>query len=252
MNQIDKARAFGALHVKGTPLVLWNIWDAGSAQAVAKAGAPALATGSWSVAAAQGFADGECLPLEAALQTARQIAGAVDLPVSVDFEGGYAEDPADVARNMQALMETGVIGLNIEDRVIGGAGLHPASGQAARIAAIRGVADAAGIPFFINARTDVFFSGDTREPADLLAEAVARAGVYADAGADGLFVPGLADCDLIARLCDATRLPVNVMRLGDAHPVSRFAQAGVARISHGPGPYRAAMSALGAAARAFY
>ncbi|MBD3662510.1 isocitrate lyase/PEP mutase family protein [Sulfitobacter aestuariivivens] len=252
MDQIGKAKAFKALHVKGRPLVLYNIWDAGSAGAVAKAGAPALATGSWSVAAAQGFADGEQLPLVAALRTAREIVQAVDVPVSVDFEGGYAEDPARVGENAVALIETGAVGLNMEDRIVGGKGLHAPDVQAARLAAIRARSDAAGVPFFINARTDVFFSGYEGDAVDLVPEAIARAKAYADAGADGVFLPGLDDLALIAQLCEAIDLPVNVMRLSEAHDIEEIAKTGVARISHGPAPYRAAMKALGAAAQALY
>lgn len=248
MDQVEKARAFRALHVKGKPLVLWNIWDAGSAKAVADAGARAVATGSWSMAAAQGYADGEALPMEAVLRTAAQIIGTVDCPVSVDFEGGYAVDAAQVSRNVSALIATGVIGLNLEDRVVGGAGLHDIAAQAGRIAAIREAGEASGVPIFINARTDVFFSGSDAPPEDLLKQALARAAAYARAGADGLFVPGLSDLDLVAQLTAEQGLPVNVMRMGEAPEIADFAQAGVARVSHGPGPYLAAMQALGASA----
>lgn len=245
----DKAQAFHALHVKGTPLVLWNVWDAGSAKAVADAGAKAIATGSWSVAAAQGFADGEALPLEDVVRTARQVVGAVDLPVSVDFEGGYAVDPDAMAANLKALLQTGAVGINVEDRVVGGTGLHGIDAHAARLAALRGAAEAAGVHLFINARTDVFFQGKDAPPAaDLMAEALDRAAAYREAGASGLFVPGLGDLDLIARMADEQALPLNVMRMGDKVSVADYAQAGVARISHGPGPYLAAMKAVTEAA----
>ena len=201
MDQVEKAQAFAALHIAGAPLVLWNIWDAGSAKAVVDAGAKAIATGSWSVAAAQGFADGEALPLEDALRTAEQIVAAVDVPVSVDFEGGYAVSSDDVGANASRLIETGVAGLNVEDRVVGGTGLHAVADQAARIAAVRTAADTAGVPVFINARTDVFFGGVEASVAEQMAQALARAKVFADAGADGLFVPGLSDPGLIAEVC---------------------------------------------------
>lgn len=250
MDQVKQAQAFAALHQKGTPLVLYNVWDAGSADAVAKAGAPAIATGSWSVAAAQGFSDGENLPMSNAVRVAQQIAEAVAVPVSVDFEGGYSEHPSAVAQNVSILMDTGTVGLNLEDRIVLGTGLHSAADHAAKIAAIRAMADAKGVPLFINARTDVFFQGSKSAPEDLLDRVIARAQAYAQAGADGLFVPGLADLDLIARLCAATDLPVNIMRMGAGPSISDLAQAGVARISHGPAPYMAAMKALGAASAA--
>ncbi|MGC1504366.1 MAG: isocitrate lyase/phosphoenolpyruvate mutase family protein [Sulfitobacter sp.] len=241
----EKATAFRALHVKGDPLVLYNIWDAGSAKAVAKSGAKAIATGSWAVAAAQGYADGEALPMAASLQVAGAVAAAVDLPVSVDFEGGYAIAPAEVAANTALLRETGAVGMNFEDRVVGGEGLHSSADQAARIAAIRA---AVGPEFFINARTDVFFCDDSAPMADLMRDAVTRAVAYRAAGADGIFVPGLADVALIAQFCAAQDLPVNVMRMDKALALVDLARAGVARISHGPGPYLAAMKALGAVA----
>lgn len=243
MNQSDKARQFHALHVKGAPLVLYNIWDAGSAKALAEAGAPALATGSWSVAAAHGLGDGQALPLEMALQTAGEIVAATDLPVSIDFEGAYGEAPEAVARNVGALIEKGAIGLNFEDQIIGQDGLFSAEAQAARIAAARSASD---VPFFLNARTDVFlkYPSGVDHPGQL-DEAIARAEAYAEAGADGFFVPGLCDLGLIADLCSAVRLPVNIMAMGDKTPsIPELSGAGVARVSFGPAPYRLAMQDL--------
>lgn len=252
VNQTGKATEFAKLHVKGTPLVLYNAWDAGSAKAVADGGAPAVATGSWSVAAAQGYADGQALPLDLLLQTAGQIVRAVDLPVSVDFEGGYAIDANEVGQNAARLLETGAVGLNFEDRMVGGNGLHPVADQARRIAAIRDAAEAAGVPLFINARSDVFFQKNSAPHADLMEQALTRAAAYADAGANGIFVPGLADLDLIKTICEAQSLPVNIMRMGGNRGIADLASAGAARISHGPGPYIAAMEALSKAAAQLY
>lgn len=251
MNQIEKARAFATLHVPGRPVVLFNAWDAGSARAVAEAGARAIATGSWSVAAAQGFSDGEGLPLDLAIANAARIVSAVDLPVTLDFEGGYATEPGRVADNFALALAAGVIGCNIEDRVVGGEGLHPVAVQAARVEALRRSADRAGVPAFINARTDIFLGSkpDTHDRA-ACDHALERARAYADAGANGFFVPGLVDQGLIARICEASPLPVNVMMFAGMPPAKRLAELGVARISHGPGPYRQAMQALTDAARA--
>ena len=247
MDQATKAQTFRELHVKGTPLVLFNAWDAGSAAAVAKGGAAAIATGSWSVAAAQGFADGEALPMADALRTAAQIVAAVDLPVSVDFESGYGVDAAQVAQNVGKLVDIGAIGLNLEDRVIGGKGLHDVALQVDRIAAIREMASAKGVDLFINARTDVFFQGSKKPLEDLMAEALTRASAYQAVGADGLFVPGLNDLEPIAQICAAQSLPVNIMRAGQE--IGDLAKAGVARVSHGPAPYISAMKALTSAAK---
>lgn len=249
MDQAGKARAFAALHVKGDPLVLYNVWDAGSARAVAEAGARALATGSWSVAAAQGYADGEKLPLELLVGIVRRIAETVDLPLSVDLEGGYGTSPQEVARSAGRLLDAGAIGLNFEDQVVGGEGLHGVAQQAGRIAAICRIAERGGVPLFLNARTDLFLKEPARaRHAGLLEAARERAVAYAEAGASGFFVPGLIGEEPLAELCAATPLPVNVLLLPDAPPVARLAELGVARISHGPYPYRNAMARLTAAA----
>jgi 2-methylisocitrate lyase-like PEP mutase family enzyme len=249
-DQPARARAFAALHVKGDPLVLFNCWDAGSAVAVAEAGAKALATGSWSVAAAHGYEDGEKLPLDLAIANLARIVDAVDLPVSLDMEGGYGASPAAVAASAREAIGAGGIGCNFEDRIVGGSGLHSTEDQSARIRAMREAADDAGVPFFINARTDIFLGAKPEtHGAEMVDAALERARAYADAGASGFFAPGLADEGLIEKLCEASPLPVNIMVLPYTPPRLRLAQLGVARISHGPGPYRAAMAEVARLAR---
>lgn len=253
MDQVNKARTFAALHVKGDPVVLYNIWDAGSARCVAAAGARALATGSWSVAAAQGFADGQEMPLLQLVDIARSIVAVTELPVSVDFEGGFAEMPEEVALNVARIIDVGAIGINVEDQVIGGAGIHALDVQVARIRAIREMADQRGMPFFINARTDLFLqAGDPQRHPGLLDEAMERAKAFADAGASGFFAPGLVDPLLIERLCAEVALPVNIMMKPGAPAIAELAGLGVSRISYGPFPYREMMKALGADAQAIY
>lgn len=244
----DRYETFAALHVPGTPLILFNVWDAGSAGAVAKAGAKAIATGSASVAMANGFGDGEALPMADAIANAERIVAAVELPVTVDFEGGYAAEPEAVAANLVRLAATGAVGCNFEDQVVGGDKLYPAETQAARIAAIR---RAVGDAFFLNARTDIFLKAPAAEH-DLakVDAALERVRAYADAGASGFFVPGLVDLALLERVCAGSPLPVNVMWTPAAPPTPALAGVGVARISHGPFPYLAAMTRLEEAAQA--
>src|SRR5215471_20874388 len=115
MHQGEKAAHFAALHVKGAPLVLYNAWDAGSAHAILDAGAQAIATSSWAVAEAQGYRDGEAIPVGLVEQIVARIAGTIDVPVTVDFEGGYSEDDGELADNISRLLDTGVIGINFED-----------------------------------------------------------------------------------------------------------------------------------------
>ncbi len=237
------------LHVPGDPLILFNIWDAGSAKIAASAGAKAIATGSASVAVANGFSDAEELPIDLALANAERIVRAVDLPVTIDFEGGYAVDPAEVGRNVARLAATGAIGCNFEDQVIGGSGMHDVAVQAARIGAIRA---AIGPAFFINARTDIFLQAAAEKTHDeaKVDAAIERAHAYAAAGANSFFVPGLADLDLLKRVCWESPLPVNFMAFPGAPDAASVAKAGVARISHGPFPHRIALKAFEDAARA--
>jgi 2-methylisocitrate lyase-like PEP mutase family enzyme len=250
-DQRTRAEEFRRLHVAGDPLVLFNAWDAGSARAVAAGGARAIATGSWSVAAAHGYPDGEGLPLDLAISNLERIVRSVELPVTIDLESGYGTKAGTVAETLTRALRAGAVGCNIEDSVIGGDGLYEPQEQAARLRAARAAADRMSIPAFINARTDVFLKAEpARHDATLVDIALQRAATYAAAGASGIFVPGLTDAALIGRLCTASPLPVNVMVLPALPPRPELARLGVARISHGPGPYRAAMRFLEDAARA--
>jgi len=243
MSQSDKATDFAKLHVKGSPLVLYNAWDAGTAKAVAAAGAKAIATSSWAVAEAHGYRDGETIPNQLVEAIAGRIAKAVALPVSVDFEGGYSDDDGVLAENVGRLMDLGVVGINFEDRVVKGQGLYSADRQARRIAAIRGTAEKRSVAFFINARTDLFL-GRGGEHADEVKEAVVRAKAYESAGASGFFVPGLVDPVLIGQVVDGTSLPVNVMIWDGLPEAARLAELGVARISYGAASYSQAIADL--------
>jgi 2-methylisocitrate lyase-like PEP mutase family enzyme len=248
MQQKAQAELLASLHVKGNPLVLYNAWDAGSAKAIRDAGSPVVATSSWAVAAAQGYDDGESMPFAFVEQVIVRIAGAVDVPVTVDVEGGYSDDPHVCAANVARLMDHGVVGINFEDRVVRGAGLHGIDVQCSRIAAIRAMADARGVPLFINARTDLFL-GSGIKPPEGMAEAKARAAAYARAGASGFFVPGLVDLAAIRELCNMVELPLNVMVMSGLARARELADAGVARVSHGPAAYLLAMEAIRNAAR---
>lgn len=250
-DQNRKAGQFQALHIPGKPLVLFNIWDAASAKTVGAAGAKALATGSWSVANANGFADGERFPLALAIENLRRIVGATELPVTIDLESGYGDASEVVGETIALAINAGAIGCNLEDSFPANGRLRETADQAGRIRSARQAADAAKLRFFINARTDIFFQEPPEQhDAAMVVEVIERAHAYAEAGADGLFAPGLVDITLIARLAKQSPLPVNVM-VGDATPsVGTLAEHGVARVSHGPRPYLVAMRALEGAARA--
>jgi 2-methylisocitrate lyase-like PEP mutase family enzyme len=236
---------FAALHVPGDPVILYNIWDVGSALAVVAAGAKALATGSHPVADANGFADGQNVPMDLAFANAKRIVEAVEIPLTVDFEGAYSADPDEGGANVARLKATGAVGCNFEDQVIGGDGLHPLDLQVSRIRAIR---DAVGDDFFINARTDLFLKTQAYDDA-LVDQVVERGKAFADAGASGFFVPRLADPRQIERVVREVPLPLNVIAFPGAPDKKVWADAGVARISHGPFPHRALMTTLTEMAR---
>jgi 2-methylisocitrate lyase-like PEP mutase family enzyme len=237
---------FAALHVPGDPVVLYNIWDVGSALAVVAAGAKALATGSHPVADANGWPDGQQVPMDFAFANAKRIADAVELPLTVDFEGAYSADPEEGGENVRRLAETGAVGCNFEDQVIGGEGLHPLDLQVKRIAAIR---RAVGDRFFINARTDLFLKTETRDDA-LVDQVIERGEAFANAGANGLFVPRLSDPAQIERVVREVPLPLNVIAFPGAPDKKIWVDAGVARISHGPFPRNALMKTFEEMARA--
>ena len=248
MNQ-DLRRRFAELHKPGEPVLLYNIWDVASAKAVAEAGAPALATGSYAISEANGYRDGEEIPFNLYLDCTRRIVEGVDLPVTADFESGFAVDPARIADHAKYLAETGAVGCNFEDGEVGAARLHPVAQQAKRVAAVV----ASGL--WVNARTDLFLqrlvAGENPNDRALMPEALERAHAFAEAGAHSFFVPGLGDYELIAEVCEGSPLPVNVIK-GDALEIPALAETGVARISWGPRPWRWAMQRLTEEARALY
>jgi len=248
-SQDSLIETFRSLHRPGDPIVLFNIWDAGSASAVTKAGAKALATGSAPVAMAQGFADGENIPLELAIANVERIIAAVELPVTMDLEGGYGPEPDVIADSVSQAVNTGIVGINFEDQVVGGAGLYDIATQSKRVAAARAGADQGSVNPFINARTDIFLKAkpDTHTDA-MVTEAIERAKAYEQVGADGFFAPGLADEKLIERLCKDVNLPVNILALPNVPKKPALAELGVARISYGPVPYWAMMKSLTASA----
>lgn len=239
----DKVAEFRALHVPGDPLILVNIWDAGSAKAVAAAGAKAIATGSYGVAGAQGRNDGEDFPLEDVFENLGRILSVTDLPVTIDMESGYGADPAAVGVSVGRAKDAGAAGINMEDRLPGeGALLSIADAQARyRAAADTGI--------FVNARCDTFRGQDAAKDGDaLVAATLERARAYADAGAGSLFVPFLLDPKCIGAICEGSPLPVNILR-GKGGPTHKeLASLGVARISHGHQPWAAAMAWLAAEA----
>jgi 2-methylisocitrate lyase-like PEP mutase family enzyme len=238
------AAAFRALHER-RPLVLPNAWDAGSALVIESVGAHAIATTSAGIAWACGTPDGERIGRERMWQALTEIVASVRIPVTADIESGYAATLDQLAIAVSALLGIGIAGINIEDSLVSDRTLRDPSSQAARINVVRAAADRVSVPLWINARTDTHLSPDGT-PQERLQATMIRAELYAAAGADSLFVPGVVDIGVIRELT-AGPLPVNVMAGPGAPDVGALAEAGVARVSVGPA---IAQSAYGAVARA--
>jgi 2-methylisocitrate lyase-like PEP mutase family enzyme len=177
--------------------------------------------------------------LDFVVANTKRIADAVNIPVTIDFESGYGKLPDQVQSNVSKVLEAGAVGINFEDQIIRGEGLYSMKDQCERIQAIRAMADRAGIPLFLNARTDLFLkaSAETHNENHLKA-AMERARAYADSGASGFFAAGLRRPEFIEKLCKASPLPVNILMFPDTFTNQQLAEMGVARISYGPFPYR--------------
>ena len=241
----DLAATFRGLHRPGDPILLANAWDAGSARVIERCGARAIATTSAALAWSHGYPDGDALPDHVLAVAVAEIARVLTVPLSVDAEGGYSTDPAAIATTITTLLDAGAVGVNLEDGS-GGSDL-----LAAKIEVARGVAVRAGVDLFINARTDVYLRGLV-PPAEAVAETVARANRYRDAGCDGLFVPAAVDPDDIRAIVDGTDLPVNLLIVPGLPPVAELRRLGVARVSAGSGIGQAAIGLIEGAATEFF
>jgi 2-methylisocitrate lyase-like PEP mutase family enzyme len=226
---------FRSLHVPGTPLVLPNAWDVASARAVVAAGFPVVATTSMGVAASLGYEDHERAPRDQMLAAAGRIAGAVEVPVTVDAEAGYGMQPADL---VAALKKVGAAGCNLEDTNHATAELRDPSEHAAWLRGVREAASDQSHSLVINARIDVFLSAlasgsDAPSQGELVSEALRRANAYAEAGADCVFPILLWERDALAAFVSEAPGPVNVLRIPPAPSQAELAELGVARVSYG-------------------
>jgi 2-methylisocitrate lyase-like PEP mutase family enzyme len=229
--QAEKAELFHALHGGPEILVLPNVWDCASARIVEEAGFPAIATTSAGVANALGYPDGEHIPAGEMLAAVARIAACVRVPVTADLERGYQ----DIAETAAGLVDSGAIGLNLED-----AGGDIAQ-HAARIATVRRVGRELGVNLVINARSDLYLDRIGFDPASRFDRSCERARAYIDAGADCVFVPGVTDEDTIRRFVETLHFPLNVLIGAGTPPIARLQELGVARVSAGSGLARAAM-----------
>jgi 2-methylisocitrate lyase-like PEP mutase family enzyme len=236
-----KARAdqLRQLH-SGEMLVLPNVWDAASAQVVAKAGFPAVATASAAISAMLGYPDGEGAPWQEMFAAAGRVARAVSVPVTVDAEAGYGLQPREL---VDQLLGTGAVGCNLEDTDHRAGGLAAAGAHAQWLADVRSAADDAGVPVVINARVDTFLPASGVPEPDRVAEAIRRGRLYLDAGADCVYPIGVRHKHDIAALVSGLPGPVNG-NTGDELDLGTLRELGVARVSYGPRFYRAALAGL--------
>ncbi len=236
MTPVEKAEQLRRLHLAPELLVLVNAWDVVSATLIAGLpGCHAIATASHSIAAAHGYPDGEVIPLDLMITAIRRIAEAVSLPVTADLEAGYGDPGSTVRRAIQA----GAVGGNLEDE------MRPLSEAVAAVAAVMAAADAEGVPFVLNARTDAFLRAGDRDPETVLADAIERGRAFVEAGADCVFVPGRLDIPTVRRLVEGSgERRVSMIGVPGTPPQSELAALGVARLSFGPWSQRIALTAL--------
>jgi 2-methylisocitrate lyase-like PEP mutase family enzyme len=229
--------------------LLPNAWDVASARILEEAGHPAIATTSAGIAYSLGYADGQNIWRDEMLSVVARIARAVRVPVTADLESGYGSTAKEVSETVRAAIEAGAIGMNLED--LSGDEKHPLLElplQIEKIRAVRETAAAIGVPFVLNARTDVFPASVGPEETRL-ENTVKRLRAYRDAGADCVFAPGVTDLATIESLVKAVDAPLNILALAACPPIAELERAGVARVSTGSGVMRAAMGVVQRVAR---
>ncbi|GAB2817633.1 isocitrate lyase/phosphoenolpyruvate mutase family protein [Streptomyces chlorus] len=228
---VERAQRLKQLHADHKPLVLPTVWDVWSARTAAAAGFPALTVGSHPLADSRGAEDQEGQTFEEMLAAVRPIIAAVDVPVSVDLEAGYGQKPADL---IAGLTEVGGVGLNLEDTVHSEGGrMRTTQEHASYIAGLRAAADDAGIPVWINGRTDLFLHAE--DTSAVLDEAIERLRALEQAGADSVYPVRIQDNDeLLAAMIGSVAIPVNTTAHPVKHNLERFRRLGVGRITYGP------------------
>lgn len=237
MTQKSKADLLRSLHTSTEMLVLPNAWDAASAAVISAEGFAAIATSSSGCAAVLGYADGQNIPRSEMLFLIGKIAGAVDVPVTVDVEAGYG----DAVQTALDVIAAGAVGMNLED--LAGGEFIPLEMQVGIIKSVRSAAEAADIPLVLNARTDLFLA-QHGDPATRTDRAIERLNAFRSAGADCLFAPGVRDVETIGRLVKALNGPLNILATVGSPSLAELRALGVARVSLGGGPSRVALGAV--------
>ena len=219
-------KTFHKLHTLSDLLILPNAWDAGSARLFEAVGAKAIATTSGGVAWALGYPDGNALPAQLLAILTSRITDVIRVPLSVDVEGAYTNEPNEVAENLKPIIDAGAAGINIED------GEGTPELLALKIEKARKAAESLGVKLFINARTDVYLN-EVGTPEGRVEETLSRAARYRAAGADGIFIPGLCESAEIESIVSEIKMPVNVMAWPGLPSANELSKLGVRRLSSG-------------------
>ena len=245
----DKAETLRALHKGPGVLVLPNAWDVASAKIFENSGFRAIATTSAGIAASLGYADGQHISRCEMLDAVTRIARAVSIPVTADLEAGYATTAEEMRQTAIGLLETGAVGLNLEDGLKEGTfPLEQTSHHVGKIRTVREVCREAGVDLVINARTDIFLK-NVGESVNRLAHAIHRGNAYLHAGADCIFVPGVTEADTIGELVQNISGPINILAVAGTPAISELERLGVSRVTFGSGPMRAALGLVERIAR---
>jgi 2-methylisocitrate lyase-like PEP mutase family enzyme len=242
--QRARAEELQRLHARERLLVVPNAWDSASARVAEALGFETIATTSSAMAWSHGHADGQNMGLENVLAIVARMVASVDIPISVDYESGYLEEAGDIERSVEAVLDTGAAGFGLEDSDFGPAGgIRPAEEHADLVARARATCESRGIPALIVGRTELFLRTDATAQ-DGGDEAVRRLRLYAEAGADVVFAPGVEDRDVVARLVAEVPKPLNVLRLRKRTSLASLAELGVRRVTVGGASYVVALAGL--------
>lgn len=238
---MNRYEQFKQLHYQSMPLLIGNVWDVISAKAFEQKGFKAIATSSAALARTMGYEDGEQIPFELLLLMVKRIINNINIPLSVDMEGGYSRNIDQIIENIEKIYEAGAVGFNIEDSVKGEKPHMLSEDDFKKIlSSIRETFEKKNINMFINARTDAYV---VKMP-DPLQETIKRIKAYESAGASGIFVPFLSDKNEIKQVVESTRLPVNVFATPTLPGFDELRELGIKRISMATIVHRATIKSM--------
>lgn len=251
-NLSQKAKAFHDLHYKQNFLLLPNIWEPMGAALLEQIGFGAVATGSGAIANTNGYADGEKMPVDEVYRVVETIVQAVNIPVSVDFEAGYASNHKELEENIEKLIDIGVVGLNIEDSDPATGKMIPIEDQCNKIKIIKDVSARRGVEIFINARTDAYIHGTSTEAGYAISESLKRGEAYKKAGAHCIYPITMHDENEIKQMVNVLKMPINILTIKGIPEFKILRKIGVARVSLGSSFLKIAIKAMKSSAEKLF